>query len=339
MKLESMPDDLPSDPNNLAHNRATPGLNITFSLHEDSPLRGEIQHLEQIARKNAEHHWILKVLQKQHDEKIAALKAEHTALKNELLLHLNNSNMDGASWKHAIDLAEQGALEELTIVKDDELKGNSVADRIAGQDEDFIDITGQDEDFIEEHLRSALENLFNHWDEEATKPVQSEPSLPNDVGPPDVVQQVQEAWDSQILDPQFLRRKIFALEKVFLQKTPIRHFDPRVDGAIDYNAEIIALKKKFADKEAESFKLRNQLSEALSLLEKARAEVEQLTDEDDSKNDIRSAHNPRLRVWLEELYTFSCDPHVEKQLEGREEKILREVDGDDDQHDESSELP
>ena len=108
---------------------------------------------------------------------------------------------------------------------------------------------------------------------------------------------------------------------------------------MDYNAEIIALKNKFADKEAESSKLRNQLSEALSLLEKARAEVEQLTDKDDSKNDIRSAHNPRLRVWLEELYAFSCDPHVEKQLEGREEKILREVAGDDDQHDESSELP
>ena len=51
MKLESMPDDLPSDPNNLAHNPATPGLNITFSLHEDSPLRGEIQHLEQILQK------------------------------------------------------------------------------------------------------------------------------------------------------------------------------------------------------------------------------------------------------------------------------------------------
>lgn len=337
MKLEPGSDDLPSDFHNPAPIPATPALNLTFSLQMDSPLRGEIQHLERLARKNAEHHATVKALQRQHDEEVTALKAEHTALKIELRLRISdlekNPNVDIAAWKQAIDLAEQEALEEpadsVDVVGDGELKGKNVPDRIADQDEDFV----------EEHLRSALEELLNIQDEEATKPEQSAPSPSNDAGHVDVMQQVQEAWDSQISDPQFLRRKIFALEKLFMQKSPIRHFDPKTDGAMDHSTEIKDLKKRFAQEEAKNSKLRNQLSEALSLLEKARQEAEQLADKDDSKNDTRSAQNPRLRGWLEELYAFSCDPLVEKELERQEEKLFQDIAGDHGEHDESSEYP
>ena len=48
---------------------------------------------------------------------MAVLKAEQTMLKNELLLRIadleESSGVDTASWKHAIELAEQDALEDL----------------------------------------------------------------------------------------------------------------------------------------------------------------------------------------------------------------------------------
>ena len=280
MKLEG-PDD-PSRLNHLSSTSATPAPNVTISSGEQSPpMQGEFRRrknaeLELKKERDAE----VNAVKKRHAEKMAALKAEQAMLKNKLLLCVSDldecSGVDTASWKQAIELAEQDALEDLA----------------------------------------------------------------------------ETVMDRKFLEPGFLRQKKFELENLYVQNPPIRYFDLRSDGAIGHSKAIVALKKQFAEEERKNIALKNQFREALALLEKAREEAKRqiwerksqgeeqqesdhhfFANDRDSEQDTRSAHIRRLRMWLEFLHTFSCDPRVEKELERGEEQRLRDIADDDDELD------
>jgi len=153
----------------------------------------------------------------------------------------------------------------------------------------------------------------------------------------------------EALSAQELRRTIFALEKLFHQKPATCYFDPRTDGMqMGHKAEIGALKRKIADDSRKHSELKEQVSTALSVLVDAQEERDRLQVELDRRDATEqqltgflfrrdkdaaqvssSSDQSRVTQHLEELYIFSCDPHVQKSLQQEEEKRLIKIDDDD----------
>ena len=149
-----------------------------------------------------------------------------------------------------------------------------------------------------------------------------------------------------MLNEEQLRQKVWAFEQLFNQKSGI--VPPEICMSW-HKAEIAALLRQFAVERRKHFEIKDQLSEAISLLETAQDERDKLQLElnrrdavekqlnehhfwnlNDPIADSRTAYNPKLKVFLEQLFTFSCDPQLEKKLEEEEEKRLWEDHADDD---------
>ena len=268
------------------------------------------------ARLNAQHRARVKALQEEHADQLRILNEEHAVLKQELLLRISEVEKDSGigndTWEEAVETSVDEALSEVDVMKSEN-----------DPDED------DNNDFADEHLRSALDALFNP---NATKHTNMRmESMQN--GTPNTS-------EGQPLDPETMRRKIFAFEHLYLQKQR-SYFHPEIDGMQTGNeAEIAALRKEFSEKVRKFKEIKSQLSEALSLLEQARDERSKLQEELDRRDilerqlskdhfvkdveseDRRSANNPRLLVFLEKLYSFSCDPNVIRMLERDEEERL-----------------
>jgi len=315
-------------PINATHANATPSQCSPIELLDD--LKSQVPMLERQTRLNAQHHARLTALQKEHAAKLRALQQEHEEQTKELERSLHISGFEDSNFSN--DLG--GKAEEI----DEEREDRPV---------------GPDDDFIKAHLRTALENLYAapfpapppRGQEAADATPSSAQDRQDDAA--DAEQDAHKAWEEKTLDEEFMRRKIFALEQLFHQKPVIRHFDPATDGMqTGYEAEIAALRMKLAEEERKKSEFNAQLSEVLSQLERVRDVRDELQQKLDRRNELeqqrkndhhffryenfRSAHSPRLKVFLEELFMISCDPRAERVLKEEEERRLRgRNDGDD----------
>ena len=305
--------DVPQDDQHQPASDLSPSphpINATIDVSDD--LKSQMQMLERQAQLNVQYHAQLTALQKEHADELRALQQEHEDQIKEVESSLRISGFENSNISS--DLGRKA--EEINEVR--------------------------------AHWRASLENLYARKDAADATPSSAQDKQADAA---DEEQEAHENWEGKALDEEFLRRKIFVLEQLFHQKPLIRHFDPATDGMETvHEAEIAALRKQLAEEERKNSQVNAQLSEALSRLERVRDMKDELQQELDrrdelempeqkndhhffrhekSRGDSRSAHNPRLKVFLEELFTFSCDPRVEGVLKEEEERRLQGRNDDD----------